>query len=107
MAASSGRFRIIGSGSRTAGTNLHDVTPEFLHALRECDCVVSKGQGNWYTTQHLRRDTFYLLLSKGMTAERTTGIVAPDSQTVGGLIVAYVPRDATWDGQLRDFAVTG
>ncbi len=105
-ASDDGRFRIIASGSRTAGTNLYDATPEFLHALRECDCVISKGQGNWYTTQHLRRDTFHLLLSKGMTAERTTGIVAPDSETVGGLIVAFVPRDSSWDGQLRDFAVT-
>jgi damage-control phosphatase, subfamily I len=100
------RLSVIASGSATVGTNLFWSTPEFVHALRESEIVVSKGQGNWYTTQGLRKDTFYLLMSKGMTAEKTTGVVAPRETPMDGLIVAYVPHDSRWTGTLREFAVT-
>ena len=105
-AAAEPRLTIMASGSTTVGTNLFRATPDFVHALRECDLVISKGQGNWYTTRGLRKDTFYLLMSKGMTAENTTGVVAPRDSPLDGLIVAYVPKDAQWVGSLREFAVT-
>lgn len=79
---------VMGSGSRTAGTNLFQATARFAHALQEADVVVSKGQGNWYTTQGLRKDRFYMLMSKGMTAERTTGVSAE------GLILAHLSAGA-------------
>lgn len=104
--AAESRLAVIASGSNTVGTNLFRSTPEFVHELRESDVVISKGQGNWYTTRGLRKDTFYLLMSKGMTAEKTTGVVAPRATPLDGLIVAYVPKDAQWTGSLRDFAVT-
>ena len=100
------RLSVIASGSATVGTNLFWSTPEFVHALRESEVVISKGQGNWYTTQGLRKDTFYLLMSKGMTAEKTTGVVAPRETPMDGLIVGYVPDDSQWSGTLREFAVT-
>ena len=100
------RLSVIASGSTTVGTDLFWSTPEFVHALRESEVVISKGQGNWYTTQGLRKDTFYLLMSKGMTAEKTTGVVAPRETPMDGLIVAYVPHDSQWTGSLREFAVT-
>ncbi|MAF11451.1 hypothetical protein CMK11_13455 [Candidatus Poribacteria bacterium] len=100
------RLSVIASGSTTVGTNLFWATPEFVHALRECDVVISKGQGNWYTTRGLRKDTFCMLMSKGMTAEKTTGIVAPRETPLAGLIVAHVSRDAVWSGSLRELAVT-
>ena len=79
---------VMGSGSRTAGTNLFQASARFAHALQEADVVVSKGQGNWYTTQGLRKDRFYMLMSKGMTAERTTGVSAE------GLILAHLSAGA-------------
>ncbi|MBM3215499.1 DUF89 family protein, partial [Candidatus Poribacteria bacterium] len=97
-----GRFELIGSGSNTAGTNLFRATPQFMRALLEADVVVSKGQGNWYTLQGIRRDTFFMLMSKGLTAERTTGVIADPAALVDGMVLAFVPEDATWDRPLRD-----
>ena len=45
-------------------------------------------------------------MSKGMTAEKTTGVVAPRETPMDGLIVGYVPDDSQWSGTLREFAVT-
>ena len=90
---------IMGSGSRAPGTNLFQATARFAHALQEADLVVSKGQGNWYTTQGLRKDRFYMLMSKGMTAERTTGVAAE------GLILAHLPAGAERDQPLIETAL--
>lgn len=90
---------IMGSGSRAPGTNLFQATARFAHALQEADIVVSKGQGNWYTTQGLRKDRFYMLMSKGMTAERTTGVAAE------GLILAHLPAGAERDQPLIETAL--
>lgn len=101
-----GDFRLIGSGSNTVGTNLYRATPEFAHVLREADIVISKGQGNWYTTQGLRRDVFYLFTVKGETAERSTGVTTRSETVVPPLICAYVRHDSDWKGTLKEFAVT-
>jgi uncharacterized protein with ATP-grasp and redox domains/bifunctional N-acetylglucosamine-1-phosphate-uridyltransferase/glucosamine-1-phosphate-acetyltransferase GlmU-like protein len=104
-AEAAGQCDIIGSGSNTTGTNLYRASAEFVRALREADVVVAKGQGNWYTTQGLRRDTFYLLMSKGLTAQRTTGVTAQPGAPADGMIVAFVPADAPPVGTLAERAV--
>ena len=88
---SEGTVTLIASGAKTIGTNLYNATPEFINALLDADLVISKGQGNFFTTPGWHKDTFYLLLSKGMTAERSTGVIANRDLTVDGLILAYLP----------------
>ena len=98
-----GDVSLISSGSKTIGTNLHQATAEFANALLDADLVISKGQGNFYTTPGLKKDTFYLLLSKGPTAERRTGVVADRDKVVDGLILAYVLEGTRVDQTLKEF----
>lgn len=100
-----GRFTLIASGSNTTGTNLYRATPEFVHALRDADIVFAKGQGNWYTLQGLKKDSFFALMSKGVTAERSTGVISDPNAVVDGLIFAFVPKESNWNGPLNRIAV--
>ena len=97
-----GVVRLISSGARTIGTNLYHGTPEFFNALLDADLVISKGQGNFFTTSGWKKDTFYLLLSKGMTAEQSTGVVADRNLPVDGLILAYLPGGTERVATLRE-----
>ena len=97
-----GTVTLISSGAKTIGTNLYNATPEFINALLEADLVISKGQGNFFTTSGWSKDTFYLLMSKGLTAERTTGVVADRNLLVDGLILAYLPGGTKRDAPLND-----
>jgi uncharacterized protein with ATP-grasp and redox domains/bifunctional N-acetylglucosamine-1-phosphate-uridyltransferase/glucosamine-1-phosphate-acetyltransferase GlmU-like protein len=94
---------LISSGSRTIGANLNRATPVFVNAMLDADIVISKGQGNYFTTQGLKKDTFYLLLSKGVTAERSTGVVAERNKAIDGLILAYAPAGTQLKGTLKEF----
>ena len=98
-----GDVHLISSGSKTLGTNLYQATGEFVNALLDADLVISKGQGNLFTTLGLKKDIFYLLLSKGVTAERLTGVVPDRNQVIDGLILAYLPSGTQLDQTLRDF----
>ena len=98
-----GDVHLISSGSNTVGTNLYQATREFANALLDADLVISKGQGNLFTTLGLKKDIFYLLLSKGVTAERLTGIVPDQNQVIDGLILAYVPGGTQLDQSLKEF----
>ena len=51
----------------------------------------------------LRRDTLYLLLSKGVTAERFTGVAPDPNQVIDGLILAYLPAGTKLEGTLAEF----
>ncbi len=101
-----GDFSIISSGSRTVGTNLYQATSEFANALIDTDLVISKGQGNYFTTQGLKRDAFYLLLSKGITAEKSTGVISNKSKDIDALILAYVPANTILSGTLVDLCAS-
>ena len=98
-----GNVRFISSGSNTPGTNFYQATGEFANALLDADLVISKGQGNLFTTVGLKKDTFYLLLSKGMTSEQMTGVIADQSKVIDGLILAYVPGGTRLDRTLKEF----
>ena len=97
-----GRVTLISSGAKTIGTNLYNATPEFINALLDVDLVISKGQGNFFTTPGWHKDTFYLLMSKGLTAERSTGVVADRNLPIDGLILAYLPSGTKRVATLRD-----
>ena len=98
-----GDVNLISSGSNTVGTNLYQATGEFANALLDADLVISKGQGNLFTTLGLKKDIFYLLLSKGVTAERLTGVIPDQNQVIDGLILAYVPCGTRLDQTLKEF----
>ncbi len=98
-----GDVHLISSGSNTVGTNLYQGTGEFANALLNADLVISKGQGNLFTTLGLKKDTFYLLLSKGVTAERLTGVIPDQNQVIDGLILAYVPGGTRLNRTLKEF----
>ena len=97
-----GVVRLISSGAKTIGTNLYRGTSEFFNAVLEADIVISKGQGNFFTTPGWLKDTFYLLLSKGLTAEQSTGVIADRNQTIDGLILAYLPGGTKRVATLRE-----
>ena len=86
-----GTLQLLSSGAITIGTNLYQATPEFINALSTAELVISKGQGNFYTTPGWGKDTFYLLLSKGLTAERSTGVVTDRNLPIDGMILGYLP----------------
>ena len=100
-----GVMKLISSGAKTIGTNLYQGTPEFFNALLEVDLVISKGQGNFFTTPGWTKDTFYLLLSKGVTAEQSTGVVADRNLLIDGLILSYVPGGTKRVAPLRELCV--
>lgn len=102
-AVQEGVVKLMSSGAQTIGTNLYQGTPEFFNALLAVDLVISKGQGNFFTTPGWAKDTFYLLLSKGVTAERSTGVVADRNLLIDGLILAYVPGGTERVAPLREF----
>ncbi len=97
-----GMVTLISSGAKTIGTNLYNATPEFINALLDADLVISKGQGNFFTTPGWHKDTFYLLMSKGLTAERSTGVVADRNLPIDGLILAYLPSGTKRVATLQD-----
>ena len=101
-AIQTGIVRLMSSGAQTIGTNLYQGTPEFFNAVLEADLVISKGQGNFFTTPGWLKDTFYLLLSKGVTAEQSTGVVADRNLLIDGLILAYLPGGTKRVAPLRD-----
>ena len=98
-----GEVSLCSSGSKTVGTNLYQATPSFVNVLLDAELAISKGQGNFYTTQGLKRDTFYLLLSKGVTAERFTGVVPDQNKVIDGMILAYVPAGTKLKSTLAAF----
>ena len=101
-AVQDGVVKLMSSGAQTIGTNLYQGTPEFFNALLEADLVISKGQGNFFTTPGWSKDTFYLLLSKGVTAEQSTGVIADRDLLIDGLILSYVPRGTKRVAPLRE-----
>lgn len=101
-AVQAGVVKLMSSGAQTIGTNLYQGTPEFFNALLAADLVISKGQGNFFTTPGWAKDTFYLLLSKGVTAERSTGVIADRNLLIDGLILSYVPGGTKRDVPLRE-----
>jgi hypothetical protein len=42
-------------------------------------------------------------MSKGITAEESTGVVADHSKLIDGLILGYVPAGTHYPGTLADF----
>ncbi len=55
---------IVDSGSDGPGIVFDRVTEEFKHLFRDCDVVISKGQGNFETLEDIPRRVYFLLRTK-------------------------------------------
>jgi len=63
-----------GNGSDAPGTLIDDCSDEFQEMLKSADLIISKGQGNYETLEHLRNpNLFFLLKVKCMIIARELG----------------------------------
>lgn len=53
--------QVITTGSDDIGINWKNVSKNFLKSLKEADCIIAKGQGNFETCDN-RKENFYFLL---------------------------------------------
>lgn len=56
--------KIVDTGDCTPGVSLKDSSEEFLQAYRECDLIVSKGQGNFETLIGTEKPVIFLFMAK-------------------------------------------
>ncbi len=56
--------KVIESGSRIAGTDLNEGTPEFIDLFNRADLVIAKGQGNFETLLNAERSIYFLFKVK-------------------------------------------
>lgn len=62
--------KVVDTGDCTPGVSLKDSSEEFLQAYRECDLIVSKGQGNFETLIDTDKPAVFLFMAKcGIVAE--------------------------------------
>jgi len=72
---------VIDNGSDAPGTLLHDCSEAFQQRFEDAELVIAKGQGNYESLCHLRRDIFFVLKAK------CTMIAAGLGCPVGSLVV--------------------
>jgi len=64
---------VVSSGSRAPGTPLYLCSDEFKEMFYSADVVISKGQGNFETLNHVDRDVFFLFMIKCPIISREVG----------------------------------
>ena len=65
---------VIESGSKIAGTDLHQCTNEFLKLFTKADVVIAKGQGNYETLMDVDRPIYFLFKVKCEAISRRSGL---------------------------------
>lgn len=65
---------VMESGSRIAGTDLNQCTPEFLELFENADVVIAKGQGNFETLMDVSRKIYFLFKVKCDAISRRSGL---------------------------------
>lgn len=65
-------IRIVSNGSQAVGTDLGDVSTEFLEMLHKSDLVISKGQANFETLYGSLENCFFLFVCKCPVVEKIT-----------------------------------
>jgi uncharacterized protein with ATP-grasp and redox domains len=65
---------VIESGSKIAGTDLNQCTPEFLDLFNKADVVIAKGQGNYETLMEVERPIYFLFKVKCEAIARRSGL---------------------------------
>jgi len=65
---------VIESGSKIAGTDLKQCTPEFLDLFDKADVVIAKGQGNYETLMDVERPIYFLFKVKCEAIARRSGL---------------------------------
>ncbi|NIO16853.1 MAG: DUF89 family protein [Deltaproteobacteria bacterium] len=65
-------IRVVSNGSQAVGTDLGDVSAEFLDMLHKSDLVISKGQANFETLYGSLENCFFLFVCKCPVVEKIT-----------------------------------
>ncbi|MBU3983479.1 MAG: DUF89 family protein [Proteobacteria bacterium] len=94
--------RIITNGTACPGSPLASCSPEFLHAFRQADLILSKGQGNFETLSEAvyesDADIFFLLTIKcpvvGAHLACLTGKSVDEFPGHGEMVLYYPERSA-------------
>jgi len=71
--------RVIESGSKIAGTDLFQCSPEFLNLFEKADLVIAKGQGNFETLLNVNRPVYFLFKVKCNVIARRSGLLVGTS----------------------------
>ena len=80
---------IIDSGSDAPGILLNKVTERFKHLFRDCEVVISKGQGNFETLEDIPRRVYFLLRTKCDVVASTLGT------NLGDIVILKGGRECT------------
>ena len=56
--------RVIGNGTRIAGTSLNRISREAKELIERADLIIAKGQGNYETLSGCGLNVYYLFLCK-------------------------------------------
>lgn len=56
--------KVIGNGTKIAGTHLNDICGEAKEAINQADLIISKGQGNFETLHGCGLNIYYMFLCK-------------------------------------------
>jgi len=70
--------KVIESGSKIAGTDLRECTPEFLDVYQKADIVIAKGQGNYETLIDEKRPIYFLFKIKCDVIKEKSGYLKGD-----------------------------
>ncbi len=65
---------VMESGSKIAGTDLSQCSPEFLNLIEKADLVIAKGQGNFETLLNVERPIYFLFKVKCDVIGRRSGL---------------------------------
>ena len=65
---------VMESGSKIAGTDLSQCSPEFLNFIEKADLVIAKGQGNFETLLNVERPIYFLFKVKCDVIGRRSGL---------------------------------
>jgi len=74
--------KVISNGSERIGTVLEDCSPEFRRCFDEADVIISKGQANYESLEHLPGKIYFILTAKCDLVAKQFGV------QVGDVVVA-------------------
>lgn len=78
-------------GPNMKGIDLRNISQGLAETILNADLVVRKGMANWESLQGLQKDSFSLLVVKGLSAQNTTGYSKNTPNNRKYLLCAYLP----------------
>lgn len=80
-----GAYRVVDTGRAAPGVPYPDVNEEFVAAMKNCDLVIAKGQGNYESLSHVftEKPIYYLLRAKCRVVAAQLGAELNSVQIIG------------------------